>query len=282
MREPCAAPMRAPEHRVRQWRMAGVLAVMALSIAACTARHSAPSATPAPAQLRVGITPNYPPLAFKRGGALAGIEVDFAQKLGPALGMQVNLVELPWEDLIPALRDQRIDIIMSGMSITDERKQLVSFAHPYLRVGQMVLLRRADAARLGTNRAINQPTTRIGFVNGTTGETYVEQHFQKAQARGFESVDAAVTALRAHRIDVFVHDAPSIYSITARERGPKSELVGRFEPLTKEYLAWAVRKDDTALLARLDTVLSQWNTDGTLDSVLSKWIKIRRAPTHKK
>jgi ABC-type amino acid transport substrate-binding protein len=278
MREPSAAPQRALRQRVVQWTVAGLLAITGVSMAACAARHGASSATPAPPQLRVGITPNYPPLAFKRNGTLAGVEVDFANKLGPALGMQVDFVETPWEDLIPALRDQRIDIIMSGMSITDDRKQLVSFAHPYLRVGQMMLLRRADAARLRTNRAINQLTTRIGFVTGTTGETYVHQHFKRARAQGFESVDAAEAALRAHQIDVFVHDAPSIYSLTARRK----DLVGRFEPLTKEYLAWAVRQDDAALLTRLDSVLTQWNNDGTLDSVLGKWIKLRRAPAGKK
>jgi ABC-type amino acid transport substrate-binding protein len=282
MHELSGVPMRALRQRVVQWMVAGVLASTVASIGACAARHSAPSATPAPTQLRVGITPNYPPLAFKRNGTLAGVEVDFANKLGPELGMQVSLVETPWEDLIPALRDQRIDIIMSGMSITDEREQLVSFAHPYLRVGQMMLLRRADASRLRTNHAINQSKTRIGFVTGTTGDTYVRQHFKRAQARGFESVGAGVAALRTRQIDVFVHDAPSIYSVTAGEKGTKSELVGRFEPLTEEYLAWAVRKDDAALRTRLDAVLTQWNSDGTLDSVLSQWIKVRRTPPGKK
>jgi len=184
--------------------------------------------------------------------------------------------------LIPALLARRIDVIMSGMSITDERKKLVSFAHPYLRVGQMMLLRRADASRLRTNLAINQSKIRIGFVTGTTGETYVRQHFERAQTQGFESVGAGVAALRVRQIDVFVHDAPSIYSVTAGEKGAKSELVGRFEALTKEYLAWAVRKDDPTLLGRLDTVLTQWNSDGTLDGVLSKWIKVRRPPPGKK
>jgi len=277
-----AAPMRTLQQRAIRWAVAGVLVIASLSLGACAGGRSVESPKPAAPQLRAGITPNYPPLAFKRDGVLAGVEVDFAHKLGPALGMQIDVVELAWEDLIPALRDRRIDIIMSGMSVTDERKELVTFAHPYLRVGQMMVLRRADAARLRTDRAINQPKTRIGFVTGTTGETYVLQHFKRAHTQGFASVSDGVAALRTHEIDVFVHDAPSIYSITATEKGNKSELVGRFEPLTQEYLAWAVRKDDTALLAQVDTVLTQWNSDGTLDSVLGKWIKVRRTPKGKR
>lgn len=268
---------RRPSQRRRaaRWLPAATTVLVVLSLGACAMPHSAsPPSTPPQPELRVGIATNYPPLAFKRNGQITGVEAQFASKLGPALGMQTTLVETPWEELIPALRDDRIDVIMSGMSITDERQQLVSFAHPYLRVGQMMLLRRSDTRRLRNARVINQPTTRIGVVSGTTGEAYVRQHVKRAQPRGFESVDAAVAALRTRQIDVFVHDAPSIYRITTGSK--ERELVGRYEPLTEEYLAWAVRKDDDALRARLDAVLTQWNASGTLDSVLGKWIKVRR------
>src|SRR4051812_42117739 len=77
-----------------------------------------------PAPLRVGIAPNYPPLAFKEDGQLSGIEVDFAKRLGAALGRPVVLVETPWEDLPKALlEDKTIDVVMSGTSITEKRKE---------------------------------------------------------------------------------------------------------------------------------------------------------------
>src|SRR5215471_14493718 len=73
------------------------------------------------APLRVGVTPNFPPIIYKEGGQLAGAEVDFAQALGAELGRPIQFVELSWEDQIPALADGRIDIIMSSMSITRAR-----------------------------------------------------------------------------------------------------------------------------------------------------------------
>ncbi len=279
MREQPAMGIHSRRHGAVRLALAIVLMAAALWLGACASRQgpgrSANSDLP---ELRIGIAPNYPPLAFKRNGQITGVEAQFAAKLGPALGMQTVLVGTPWEDLIPALRDHRIDIIMSGMSITDQRQQLVSFAHPYMRVGQMMLVCRAAAKRLRNNQTINQPTTRVGFVSGTTGEAYVRQHLKRAHPQGFESVDAAVAALRANQLDVFVHDAPSIYSLTAGSDAKDSPLVGRYEPLTEEYLAWAVRKDDDALRTRLDAILTQWNADGMLDSVLSKWIKVRRSP----
>jgi polar amino acid transport system substrate-binding protein len=255
------------------------VALLALlgGLAACKAPHAAvgTSTAAAPAELRVGIAPNYPPLAFKRHGKITGVEAQFARKLGPALGANVTLVETPFQELIPALAAGRIDVIMSGMSVTDERKKLVSFTHPYLRVGQMLLLRQQDAHRLNTDTALNQPATRIGVVSGTTGEAFARGHFQRAQIKGFDGVDSAVAALRAAQIDVFVHDAPSVWAITAGVDGPERQLVGRYEPLTVEYLAWAVRPGDR-LGDRLNAVLRKWNDDGELDAVLKQWIQITR------
>jgi polar amino acid transport system substrate-binding protein len=255
------------------------LLVAVTFVGACAARQQTTPITPplAVATLRVGIAPIYPPLAFKRDGKIVGVEAQFARKLGPALGTEISVVELSWDDLVPALRERRIDIIMSGMSISQARADLVGFAHPYLRVGQMMVFRSADAKRLRDQTAINKPRTRVGFVAGSAGEVYVRDQLSDAKPKSFESADAAVTALRSSGIDVFVDDAASIWRITAPENDATHELVGRYEPLTKEYLAWATRTDDIQLLARLNTVLGKWNADGTLNRVLSKWVEIRGA-----
>jgi len=272
--------MRRARQSFARYVTCGSAALLALMgwLPACRPTHTAlePAAVPAPpAELRVGIAPNYPPLAFELHGKITGVEAEFARKLAPALGVKMRLVETPFEELIPALLAHRIDIIMSGMSITDERKQLVSFAHPYLRVGQLLLLRQADDQRFKDNAAIDRPTTRVAVVAGTTGEAYARSHFPRAHIDSFDGVDAAVAALRAQHVDIFVHDAPSIWRITAGVNGPEHQLIGRYEPLTKEYLAWAVRKND-GLRARLDTTLRLWNQNGTLDAVLNRWISVSR------
>lgn len=259
-----------------RWPELGGIALAALMFGACTFQPGTErAAAPARPELRAGIAPDYPPLAFKQDGVLTGVEPQFAQMLGPALGTQISMVETAWEDLIPALREHRIDIIMSGMSITKERQHLVSFVHPYLRVGQMMVLRRAAAPQL-RGAAVDRPTTRVGYITGTTSEAYVRKHLMHTQPTGFDSVDAAVAALRVGQIDIFVGDSPAIWRITAPQNDPDHRLVGRFEPLTTEYLAWAVRQDDSALRDELNAVLGKWNTNGELDAVLGRWIKVRR------
>lgn len=250
-------------------------AVVALSVAS-GCHHGTSNSAGIPSNLRVGIAPVYPPLAFKDHGELKGVEVDFAHLLAPDLKIKVTLVELTWDELIPALVDGRIDAIMSGMSITEERSKLVTFTHPYLRVGQMALIRRADYNRFRDYATMNLSATRVGFHNDTTGERYVRRKLSHATLRGFDSPDAGVAALRAGEIDVFIHDAPTIWRVTGGFEQKETQLMGRYRMLTEEYLAWAVRKGDEPLRERLNSTLLHWQNTDQVESELDKWIPVRK------
>src|SRR5206468_10265090 len=82
--------------------------------------------------LKVGITPEYPPLVFRQPDSTNGLEIELAKALGKELGRPIQFVVLEWEDQIPALLDRQTDIIMSGMSITKTRQLRVAFSKPYL------------------------------------------------------------------------------------------------------------------------------------------------------
>jgi len=251
-------------------------AIAVLLISTSVWAGDAPKATSSGQELRVGIATNYPPFAFKQGGHLTGIEPQFAKNLGHALGAKIQIVETPWDELIPALRDHRIDVIMSGMSITEARKQQVSFTDPYLRVGQMGLIRKTDDQRIPRLDAKSVTGKRVGVVGDTTGDQYARANLSTATIKAFDSVDSGVAALRKGEIDVFVHDAPAIWRVTGGFDSPERQLIGRFKPLTEEYLAWAVRQDDEALRTQLNTVLGRWKANGQLNAVLDHWIRVRK------
>jgi ABC-type amino acid transport substrate-binding protein len=175
-----------------------------------------------PSALRVGIAPNYPPLAFTQQGHLTGLEADFARGLEAELGRPVALVELAWDALIPALESGTIDVIMSGMSITAERAQRVWFVSHYLQVGQMAIFRKADGLLLSSPTLLTMTDRRVGFVDGTTGAAYVYGHLPKAQYVPLGSTDAGLQALRAGEIDVFVHDAVTAWHLASDEANAMS------------------------------------------------------------
>lgn len=259
------------------------LSVLLLAAVSGCSHQTVPPAPPPippalPAEIRVGIAPIYPPLAFKekRKGVIKGIEPDLARRLSHDLGVKFTLVPLKWNDLIPALRAGRINMIMSGMSITDERSQLVDFTDWYVRAGQMALIRKRDYDKLRTPDAMDLPKTRVGFQSNSTGELYVRKNLTKAKLKGYPTLDDGIKGLRTKKIDFFVYDAPAIWRIRGQLRSQYEDLTGRYRPLTEENLAWAVRKGDTALRDRLNDELRRWKKDGQLEEVLDYWIPVRK------
>jgi len=270
--------------RLYAW-VAWVSVGLALGLSSCVAQDvkTEPPSTPVPqtmAQpvtsqpaLRVGLAPHYPPISFKQQGRLTGLEVDCALGLEAELGRRVELVALDWEALIPALESEKIDVIMSGMSITEARARWVWFVSPYLRVGQMAMFRKADHLELSSPTLLTLTRRRVGFVAGTTGAAYVQGNLPQAQYVPLGSTDEGLRALRAGEIDVFVHDAVTAWRVGDNEAN--ATLTSSFVPLTEEYLAWAVRQTDEALHRDLEAVLERWKRSGRLQELFQKWLKFR-------
>ena len=223
--------------------------------------------------LRVGLTPNYPPLVDKANGKLEGIEIDLAGEVSKDLGKRIEFVELAWEELIPALNRGDIDVIMSGMSITEGRKQRIAFTEPYMHIGQMAITRVDALQRLGSLSALLSAPITVGFERDTTGEAFVETNMRNARPEPLDSIDAGVAALRSRRIDAFVHDAPTAWRIGSDPE--YQDLIGLYWPLTNEHLAWGVRQSDNALRIALSDQISTMQRDGRLARISRKWIKVR-------
>jgi polar amino acid transport system substrate-binding protein len=223
--------------------------------------------------LRIGVTANYPPLVDKVDGKLVGIEIDFANEVGKDLGKRIEFVEIPWQQLIPALAGGDIDVIMSGMSITAGRKQQISFTDPYMQIGQMAITRIDEIQNLGTLTALlNAPIT-VGFEAGTTGESFVKTNMRNAKPQSVASVEAAVAALRSRKIDAFIHDAPTAWRIGSDPA--YQDLIGLYWPLTDESLGWGVRISDQVLRTALNDQIAAMKKDGRLARITRQWIKVR-------
>ena len=250
--------------------------LLASALGGCQSMRARSSTTGLPAELRVGITPNYPPLALKEDGQIKGVEPDLAQMVGKQLGVKITLVELPWEELIPALVNEKIDVIMSGMSITTARMEYVDFTVPYMTIGQMALVRKVELPRRRDQAALDQPTSRVGVLQNTTGDYYARRSLKQATVMGFTTVAEGVAALRGNQIDYFLSDAPTIWALTSRNAVENQDLAGVYRPLTTEYLAWAVRQSDNGLRRQLDETVLLWEQNGQLDDILDAWIRTRR------
>lgn len=239
---------------------------------AAPAPHSATSTEIQPDQntLRVGVSTNAQPLIYRQGNKIVGLEADFARGLADFLGKPLKFVELDWEDQIPALLADKTDIIMSGMTITMLREVRIAFCIPYFKSGQMALVRREDAARFSTGIFTLTTSSAIGVIKNTFGEYFVDEQYSSVKKIAFPTSQPAVKALIDKRIDMFIYDGPIIlYLASANEINGLTTL---FTPFTEEWLAWAVRKDNTELLESANNYLKTINTDGRYKKLIQHWI----------
>ena len=220
--------------------------------------------------IRVGVSTNAPPLIFKQGQQIVGLEADFAREFANYIGKSLQFVELPWKDQIPALLENPIDIIMSGMTMTALRQVRVAFSTPYFRSGQMALIRNDDAIRFKAGFYSIHRNMVIGAVKNTTGEFFVQRQFGNNTIISFPTSRNGVQALIQRDIDMLIHDAPVIlYLASENESKSVSPL---FSLLTEEYLAWAIRKEEEQLLKSANSFLKSLNQDGKLNPMISRWI----------
>jgi len=253
-------------------KLARILTSFLLALALQSA-HAADNAVPS--TLRIGTSASYPPLTFNKDGKLQGVEADLGTAVGKHLKVKTQFVELAWDELIPALNDGRIDVIMSGMSVTDARSKQVLFTDPYMKIGQMALIRTTDLVKWARPTALFAKDARVGVKTGTTGEAFARASLPNATITNFDSIEQGTDALVAGKIDIFIHDAPTIWRLTANTATERAGLMGLYRPLTDEYLAWAVRKQDTALANVLNGSLDVLKKDGTLGRTMGKWIPIQ-------
>jgi len=220
-------------------------------------------------QLRVGVAANAPPMIGKNDGQYTGVEAEFARALGARMGVPVRFVNMPFDQLLSALDARKIDIVMSGMTVTDLRKPLAEFCEPYASSGQTLMVKADKLWSFAYPAVVFVINTRIGVEKGSLSETLARQKCPKATVTAFSSTEAAADALKAGRIDVVMADAPILWRLAAKNQAAGGDLVVVRRFLTQENLAWAVRRGDTEMLNIGNSAIRAWRADGTLARILS-------------
>ena len=221
--------------------------------------------------LRVGVTPDARPMSFLQQGMVAGLEADFAEGLASFTHRQLSYVQLPWDEQIPALLAGKIDIIMSAMTITAARSYRIAFTRPYMITGQVALVRLREQNRFSTGfSALLNPMVTVGVVRATSGDLLISQRKTSKGIVRYDNADQAVAGLFDKEIDAFIYDLPMNFYLGAlyADRG----LVPIITPLTREHLAWGVRKEDTKLRDAANAYLAQLRQSGRLEKMIVHWV----------
>jgi polar amino acid transport system substrate-binding protein len=222
-------------------------------------------------ELRVGFEAGYLPFEMAdKSGNFVGFDIDMAKAMADAMGVKFVPVNTAWDGIIPALVTKKFDIIMSGMTVTQQRNLKINFADPYIIVGQTILLNKKHEGTVKSYKDLNDPKFVITSKLGTTGEQAIKRLIPKATYKSFEvEAEAALEVLNG-KADATVYDLPFCATFMAQQGAGK--LIFLDEPFTYEPLAWAIRKGDPDFMNWLNNFLRQMKNDGRYDDIYAKWI----------
>ncbi len=226
-------------------------------------------------ELRVGMEPGYMPFEMKdKKGRIIGYDVDMAKKMAKEMGVKLKLVPTSWDGIIAGLITSKYDIIMSGMTITQQRNLKVNFADPYVVVGQTMMIRKELAGTIKSAKDLDKSNYTVVTKLGVTGEIVTRKFFKNAKIITFETESDAASEVLNGKADAMIYDQP--YNILFMSNKGKDRLVHIDTPLSYEPLGWAIRKGDPDFLNWLNNFLRQVKGDKVIDfheKLNKKWLR---------
>ena len=223
-------------------------------------------------KIRVGFESGYLPFEMTNTkGNYMGFDIDMAKHLAKAMGVKFEPVNTAWDGIIPALITDKIDVIIGGMTVTQERNLAICFSDPYIVVGQAILVNKKHAGNIKSYKDLNDPQYTVCSKLGTTGEKAVKQYIPKAKYKSFEVESEACMEVIQGNADATVYDLPLIEFFQAAHGEGKTYALN--QPFTFEPLAIGLKKGDPDFINFLNNFIRQYKNDGRWEKSYNKWIK---------
>ena len=240
-----------------------VFALLSLSSAACTNKSAAN------APLIVAMELAYPPFETKdANGNPMGVSVDFAKDFGTYIGRSVEISNIAWEGLIPALQTGKADMIISSMTITADRAKTVDFSNPYANAMLAVLTNKNSGIK--TIDDLNQAGKKVAVKIGSTGFTYAQNNLKNAELISLADESACVTEVSQGKADGFIYDQLTIYRDWQANIDTTEAVFIPFQDVDKWGVA--VKKGNTELLNQINDFIAKYTEEGGFDKLTEKYL----------
>jgi polar amino acid transport system substrate-binding protein len=213
----------------------------------------------------------FPPFDFLENGVYRGVDHDLVREVSNALGVKLQIIDLPWTQILPALDARKFDLVIAPVTVTLERMRRYAFTVP-VADATAALMKHAG------NAAITAPTDLAGrIVGGQRGTAQLDQFrafaatlATPATVQEFEDNNQAYAALAAGHIDAAVNSLPNL-AYAAQQRPEVFRLVR--PPFGQpSYFSWVARQDDQTLVEAVSAVLVRLDQDGRMEAVQKKWL----------
>jgi len=220
-------------------------------------------------QLDIGVALFTPWAMIRSDGRPAGFEIEVAARVALDMGVMPAFHLYDWDELIPALESNEIDVIIAGMTITQKRAQRVLFTAPYSETGIDVAINDEVTGRVNRLAVLDKPGIKVGVVRHTLAEQVARRRLSQARRIPFFTSEHLLDALEDGTIDAYLGAEPGP-RIAAALHPAKIEVPLK-EPVLTTRQGMAVHKGSQALLALLNQWIMTNRTNGWLDQVDDYW-----------
>ena len=218
-------------------------------------------------ELVVGSSATYRPFAYETPNKeIVGYDVDIIKAVALKAGLQIKIVNTPWTGIFAALNNGDVDIVISGVTINDKRKQSYDFTAPYFEARQLMAVPKTSSVKSLKDLA----GKKIGVVNASTGDDIASREFGKTSSdiRRFESTPVVISELVNAGIDAAIGDN-GVIAFRVQEH-PQLKTVS--DPgFPQEFFGIVVKQGNKALLDKLNTGLAAVKADGSYGQIYKRW-----------
>ena len=209
----------------------------------------------------------YPPMEFVDDNQMmAGYDIDLGNKIAEKLGVKAEFSSILFDDIFNSLNRREADIILSSVTINEERKQTVDFSIPYLNAGQVIITLETENSIKSEN---DLSAKRIAVQKGTTSEDEALKAAPPDQVLLFDDFIGATDALIKGEADAIITDLTNAKGIV--DSNQELKIAG--EPFTEEEYGVVFRKNEDDLIAEINTALNSLRQQGYLVLLKQKWLE---------
>lgn len=257
---------------MKKW-IAAALACSALALSACGGQSKEAASEAAPAEgkvYRIAMNAEFAPFESRdSAGNVEGFDVDLMNAMAKAGNFKVEYKHQPWDSLFPALQNGDVDLVMSGVTITDDRKQTMDFTDPYFEITQVVLV--PQGKKVASSEDLKN-LNKVGVVTGYTGDFSVSKLLgnDNPKIARFETVPLVIKELENGGLDAVVSDSAVIANYVKNNPSKGMDFLS-LPDFTVENYGIAARKGDEATVKMLNDALKKVRENGEYDTIHAKY-----------
>ena len=209
-----------------------------------------------------------PPMSFMSvGNKIIGFEPDLIRAIADKAEMNIKLVNVEWAGLLGGLITNKFDMVISSVTILEERKQRMDFSIPYLKSG-LALVVRKDEKKILSFEDAKTNNSLIGAQLGTTAYYYLEKE-SAITAKGYQMYGHAISDLINGKVDAVLGESSGTLFLKNKPLFQEVKMVGKM--LSNEFYAVVLRKNENKLLTKINSAIKKLIADGTLEQLHKKW-----------